>query len=140
MLCTAQNLMLLAQSRNSPILNGQKHQPKNGKQPATPKRNVIVENISNWTLYDLKIAQADVLYRDFMELAANHIPDSPKIYAHLLSEAHTILRIAKEICFDCDANKSVSSTMRNAKDDVQQQQIEKLFFESCQKLADFLVV
>lgn len=126
MLCTSQNVVLLAQSQSSPIKNRQKTSSKNGKQQAN-KQTIT----SDWTLYNLNIPQADGLYRDFMDLAANHIHDSPKIYLHLLSESHIILRIAKEICFGYDTHQL---------NDAKSQKIEKLFFDSCVKLADFFVM
>lgn len=120
MLSTQQNLILLANSNEAPSTNF-----KLSNSSTTDN-----DSISNWTIYDLKLAQADVLYRDFMELANSHIPDSPKMYAHLLNEAHMILRIAKEISFNLldAANVEKSDT------------IERLFLESCLKSADVCVM
>lgn len=140
MFCTQQNLILLAKSNDSPTINGK----SNGKSGKIKQRHTV-ESTANWTLYDLKIAQADVLYKDFMDLATEHKSDftelvtgqnsdKVKIYALLLSEAHIILRITKEISFMGHINDA--SGKSNAATDY----IEKLFYESCQQLGDFYVM
>lgn len=142
MFCTSQNLILLAKSNDSPKNNG----IKSTKQT---KKHQSVESTANWTLYDLKIAQADALYKDFMDLATEHKSDfkelmtgqnadKVKIYGLLLSEAHVILRIAKEICFDGQLNDTSSNSKHL--DHPTPEYIEKLFFESCLQLADSYVM
>lgn len=132
MFATQQNLILLAQSPGvelSAIPNGTKK---------SKRQSTIVEPPSNWTIYNLKVAQADVLYKDFLELAADHATDFTKpmkksdsdkikIYSLLLSEAHTILRIANEISFE------------NIKSDADRR-LESLYLNSCQQLADFYIM
>lgn len=134
MFATQNNLILLAQSPELPALpNG----TKNSK-----KATIVMEPASNWTIYNLKIAQADVLYKDFMEQAADHAidftepleacdSDKIKIYALLLSEAHTILRIANEVVFDSGGMRPMPEDGTN---------LEQLFLSSCQELADFYVM
>lgn len=143
---TQQNLILLARSHESPT-NSSKSNAKSTKQ-SKKQRSTTLETASDWTIYNLKTAQADILYRDFMELAANHATDFSetasgcdsdkiKIYALLLSEAHTILRIAKEISSESGNNTSKSST---AQSNEINNQIDDLFLSSCQQLADFFVM
>lgn len=94
---------------------------------------------TNWTVYNLKMAQADVLYHDFIELANSYISNSPKLYAHLLSEAHMILRIAKEISFHSNAS-SVSMVGDQRTNIEYKDRMNKLFLESCLHLADICVM
>lgn len=142
MFCTPQNLILLAKSNDSPTNNGIKLTKQT-------KKKQSIEAMANWTLYDLKIAQADVLYKDFMDLATEHKSDfkelmtgpnadKVKIYGLLLSEAHVILRIAKDICFDGQPNDTPSNSKYLG--NPTPEYIEKLFFESCLQLADFYVM
>lgn len=135
---TPQSLILLARSLDSPsLVNGSKSKTKSKHE----KNQVAMESTPSWTLYNLKMSQADVLYRDFIEVAANHKTDftelitcqnsdKVKIYALLLSEGHIILRIAKDICIG-EAEKA-SAPYSNA--------IERLFLDSCHQLADFYVM
>lgn len=135
MFATQHNLILLAQSPEPATTapTGTKHSRRQSAPIEAPSS-------SNWTIYNLKIAQADVLYTDFMEVAADHaidftVPmngcdsDKIKIYSLLLSEAHTILRIANEIAFDSGDTKSMPD-----------EGVEELFLNSCQRLADFYVM
>lgn len=150
MFCTSQNLILLAKSSESPTNHAKSTTPKSGKQ--TKKRNTIDQTVAaNWTLYNLKIAQTDVLYKDFMDLANEHKTDSielitgqnsdkVKIYALLLSEAHIILRIAKEICFDGQIDGVASISHGKQIENASFDRIQKLYFDSCQQLADFYVM
>lgn len=135
MFATQQNLILLAQSPEPAVTV-----PSGTKQSKRQSAPIEAPPSSNWTIYNLKIAQADVLYKDFMELAADHAidftepmngcdSDKIKIYSLLLSEAHTILRIANEIVFDSVDTKSMPDAA-----------IGELFLNSCQKLADFYVM
>lgn len=129
---TPQNLILLAQSVNTP--------PADSKFKSKSKQENN-QTESSWTLYNLKMSQADVLYKDFIELAANHKmdftelitsqnSDKVRIYALLLSEGHIILRIAKEI-FIAELNKTSSAYLDT---------IDRLFLDSCHQLADFYVM
>lgn len=129
---TPQNLILLARSHNSPSSDKSKSKSKSTKS---------IESSPSWTLYSLKMSPADVLYKDFIELAANHHSpltelitsqnsDKVRIYALLLSEGHVILRIAKDIYID-EMYDSSTSYMKS---------IEQLFLESCHQLADFYVM
>lgn len=88
------------------------------------------------------MSSADVLYNDFIELAANHKTeltelitsqnsDKVRIYALLLSEGHVILRIAKDIYIGNESNDSSANYTKS---------IERLFLESCHQLADFYVM
>lgn len=131
---TPQNLILLARSLNSPAIA-----LKSKSKSRADKNQIAAE--SSWTLYSLKMAPADVLYKDFIELASNHKTaltelitsqnsDKVRIYALLLTEAHVILRIAKEI-YTGEPNEH-TSTYSNA--------INQLFLESCHQLADFYVM
>lgn len=131
---TSQNLILLAQSFNSPA------NEIKSKSKLRAERNQIAAEHS-WTLYSLKMAPADVLYNDFIELASNHKTaltelitsqnsDKVRIYALLLSEGHVILRIAKEI-YTGEPNEQSSSYSKA---------INRLFLDSCHELADFYVM
>lgn len=128
MLATDQNLILLASSTSKATMPANKEQMKRNDSPST-----------NWTVYNLKMSQADDLYRDFIELANSYIGNSPKLYAHLLSEAHMILRIAKEISFHSNAT-STSSTGNQRASIEYKDLINKLFLESCLHLADICVM
>lgn len=132
---TPNNLILLAQSVNSPS-----NEP-NSKSKSKGKTQIVSESTSNWTLYSLKMSPADVLYKDFIELAANHKigltelitcqnSDKVRIFTLLLSEGHVILRIAKEIY----TGESDAFATNYAKD------IDRLFLDSCHQLADFYVM
>lgn len=140
-------MILLAKSNDSPKNCG-KLSTKSAKQL---KKHATVETSSNWTLYNLKIAQADILYKDFMDLANEHKSDfselmsgqnsdKVKIHSLLLSEAHVILRIAKEIVFDGYANDAFLPNGKSFASAPTPDYIDKLFFESCQQLADFYVM
>lgn len=131
---TPHNLILLAQSLNSPSEIKSKTKSK-------PEKNQITESSSNWTLYNLKMSSADVLYKDFIELAANHKTgltelitsqnsDKVRIYTLLLSEGHVILRIAKEM-YTGEPREITSAYSKT---------VDTLFFESCHQLADFYVM
>ncbi|XP_031634727.1 uncharacterized protein LOC116348019 [Contarinia nasturtii] len=126
---TPENLILLARSLNSP-LNADKS-----------KLKTKTDSMSSWTLYSLKMSPPDVLYKDFIELAANHKTgltelitsqnsDKVRIYSLLLSEGHVILRIAKDI-YTSELNKFTPSYSKA---------IDLLFLESCHQLADFYVM
>lgn len=129
MLATDQNLILLASSNS-------KATPNKTSRDQT-KRNDT--SSANWTVYNLKIAQADVLYHDFIELANSYIGNSPKLYAHLLSEAHMILRIAKEISFH--SNGSFTSKVGDQRASIEyKDRMNQLFLESCLHLADICVM
>lgn len=123
MLATQSNLILMACS--SAGLST--HNPKD------TKRSDEDSQASNWTIYDLKMAQAEVLYREFVNLATNHITDSPKLYAHLLSEGHVILRIAKELVLNADLHTSSADSPITVE---KRDEINRLYTESCLKLAD----
>lgn len=124
MFSTSKNLILLA-SNNVQV----------SRLESKSTSRIDGDNQSNWTIYNLKIASAGVLYRDFMELAANHIPDCPKVYAHLLSEAHMIVRIAKEVSF-----QSEHAINRNTANGELEEQYNQLFLDSCLKLGDVSVM
>lgn len=147
MLHTGTNLILLAQSHSSPPPPPltPSHDPKSkSKSKATAAKNQSpVESAPSWTLYDLKMSPADVLYKDFMDLAANHKTeltelitsqnsDKVRIYVLLLGEGHVILRIAKDICIDDASSTAVSASYIKS--------IERLFRDSCHQLADFYVM
>lgn len=130
---TPHNLILLAQSHNSPSEMKSKSKTKQDK-------NQTIES-SSWTLYSLKMSPGDVLYKDFIEQAANHKTeltelitsqnsDKVRIYTLLLSEGHIILRIAKEIY--TGEPREIST--------VYSKSIDTLFLESCHQLADFYVM
>lgn len=132
---TPQSLILLARSHNSPTSETK------SKLKSKPGKNVVPDSAPSWTLYNLKMSQADVLYKDFIELAANHKTeltelitsqnsDKVRIFALLLSEGHVILRIAKDI-FIGEPNE-ISTSYTKA--------IEQLFLDSCLQLADFYVM
>lgn len=128
---TPENLILLARSSNSPS-NEIKFKTKSKE---------MNQNESSWTLYSLKMAPADVLYKDYIELAANHKTgltelitsqnsDKLRIYTLLLSEGHVILRIAREI-YTGEPNEFSTSYAKR---------IDGLFLDSCHQLADFYVM
>lgn len=96
------------------------------------KSNELIST-SNWTIYDLKMSQAEVLYHEFVNLATNHITDSPKLYTHLLSEGHIILRIAKEMILNANLHTNSNDTPITFEI---RDEINKLYIESCIKLAD----
>lgn len=133
---TPHNLILLARSLDSPTTD-RKSKTKSKQE----KNQIASDSTPNWTLYNLKMSQADVLYKDFIELAANHKTDFTelitgqnsdkiKIYALLLREGHIILRIAKDIYIK-ESSKASSSYSHS---------IEHLFLDSCHQLADFYVM
>lgn len=127
MLTTNESLILLASSVNNAT-------------PTKSKRNETLT--TNWTIYNLKMAGADGLYHDFIELANSYIRNSPKLYAHLLSEAHMILRIAKELTFHSYASTAVSTTGdSNSRSRIEyKDRINELFLESCLHLGDICVM
>lgn len=145
---TAKNLILLARSHVSPspptAPSTPAHDAKSkSKSKAAVKTQISAELAPSWTLYNLKMSPADVLYKDFMELAANHKTeltelitsqnsDKVRIYVLLLGEGHVILRIAKDICIDEASSSEVSTRYTKA--------IERLFRDSCHQLADFYVM
>lgn len=129
MLATDQSLILLASSTS-------KTTPSKSNIDQS-KRNAIAS--TSWTVYNLKMAPADVLYHDFVELAYSYIGNSPKLYAHLLSEAHMILRISREVSFHSSA--PYTSTGDEQKNTVEyNDRMNKLFLRSCLHLADVCVV
>lgn len=140
---TAKNLILLARSHFSPPPPSTPSKDTKSKSKQAVKNQSSAESAPSWTLYNLKMSPADVLYKDFMELAANHKTeltelitsqnsDKVRIYVLLLSEGHVILRIAKDICIDEAASSEVSPRYTKS--------IERLFRDSCHQLADFYVM
>lgn len=138
---TAKNLILLARSHLSPPPPSTPSKTKS--KTTTTKNQVSADLTPSWTLYNLKMSPADVLYKDFMELAANHKTeltelitsqnsDKVRIYVLLLSEGHVILRIAKDICIDEASSNEISPKYTKS--------IERLFRDSCHQLADFYVM
>lgn len=124
----------MARSLNSPA-----NEIKSKSKSRADKNQIAAE--SSWTLYSLKMAPADVLYKDFIELASNHKmeltelitsanSDKVRIYALLLTEAHVILRIAKDI-YTGEHNEHSNTYSKT---------INQLFLESCHQLADFYVM
>lgn len=133
---TPHNLILLARSHSSPS-NANKSKAK------LKSTKSIASDISpSWTLYNLKMSPANVLYNDFIELATSHKTelnelitsqnsDKVRIYALLLSEGHVILRIAKDIYLGNELNDTSVNYTKS---------IEHLFLASCHQLADFYVM
>lgn len=134
MLATERNLILLASS----AISTSKSTPN--KVSANKGQIERTDSIAtNWTVYNLRMARADVLYHDFIELANSYIGNSPKLYAHLLSEAHMILRIAKEISFHSNAS-SITAAGGQTTTIEYKDRINELFLESCLHLADICVL
>lgn len=92
-----------------------------------------------WTIYNMTLPTPENMYRDFDELAKSYFTESSSgscsTYAHLMGEAHVIMRVAKE--FSTIQNNSQTGT-----DLIQYESsdCEKMFLESCRKLGDFCVM
>lgn len=88
-----------------------------------------------WTIYNMTLPSPENMYRDFDELAKSYFTESSSTYAHLMGEAHVIMRVAKEF-----------STIRyNDLNGIELMQYESsdcdnMFLESCRKLGDFCVM
>lgn len=147
---TAKNLILLARSHLSspsqppPSMSSNDSKSKSKSKVAAKNAVSTESSAPSWTLYNLKMSSADILYKDFIELAANHKTeltelitsqnsDKVRIYVLLLSESHVILRIAKDICIG-ESSSSHEASISYIKS------IERLFRDSCHQLADFYVM
>lgn len=91
-----------------------------------------------WTIYNMTLPTPENIYCDFDELAKSYFTESTSTcstYAHLMGEAHVIMRVAKE--FSTIQNNSQTGT-----DLIQYESsdCEKMFIESCRKLGDFCVM
>ncbi|XP_046420236.1 Hermansky-Pudlak syndrome 3 protein [Neodiprion fabricii] len=91
---------------------------------------------NSWTLYSLNLPSSENLYLDFLNTAKHHKNSSPITYRHLLGEAHTILRLSKEV--KRFTGTSITDTS-NISQDVPDSRIESLYSQSCALLGDFYV-
>ncbi|XP_011496672.1 PREDICTED: uncharacterized protein LOC105361260 [Ceratosolen solmsi marchali] len=82
---------------------------------------------NSWTLYSLKLPRPENVYYDIVNAAKNHRTSSPSTYRHLLEEAHTILRLAKDIA-DPHSNQTQSDST-----------LETLYNQSCALLGDYFI-
>ncbi|KAG4069460.1 hypothetical protein HA402_001759 [Bradysia odoriphaga] len=90
-----------------------------------------------WTVYNMALPTPENMYRDFDELAKSYFSESSSCstYAHLMGEAHVIMRVAKEF-------STVQHNSETGTDLIQydSSDCEKMFLESCRKLGDFCVI
>lgn len=90
-----------------------------------------------WTVYSMALPTPEHMYRDFDELAKSYFTESSNCstYAHLMGEAHVILRVAKEFATIAHSTERGTDLVRYESIDC-----EKLYNESCRKLGDFCVM
>ncbi|KAJ6643629.1 Hermansky-Pudlak syndrome 3 protein like [Pseudolycoriella hygida] len=88
-----------------------------------------------WTIYNMTLPSPEDMYGDFDELAKSYFTESGTTYAHLMGEAHVIMRVAKEL-------STIRSNSETGTDLVKYESVkcEKMFLESCRKLGDFCVM
>ncbi|XP_014236252.1 uncharacterized protein LOC106658696 [Trichogramma pretiosum] len=85
---------------------------------------------SSWTLYSLRLPRPENVYFDIINAAKNHKANSPSTYRHLLEEAHTILRLSKEIL---DLHENVNDHFSV------DPKLESLYNQSCALLGDYFI-
>lgn len=91
-----------------------------------------------WTIYNMTLPTPENMYHDFDELAKSYFTESnsgSSTYAHLMGEAHVILRVAKEF-------STIQNNRETGTDLIQYESsdCENMFLESCRKLGDFCVM
>ncbi|XP_066603290.1 BLOC-2 complex member HPS3 [Prorops nasuta] len=100
-------------------------------------RNYIVllaKAENSWTLYSLTLPKLENFYYDLLNAAKSYKSTSPNTYRHLLSEAHALIRLAKDMIHqsidqdNCDDEKS--------KDEAR---LKNLYNQSCALLADYYI-
>lgn len=91
---------------------------------------------NSWTLYSLNLPSPETLYLDFLNTAKNHKNSSPNTYRHLLGEAHTILRISKDVRRQ---NCTPSTETSNSSQDLLDSRLENLYSQSCALLGDYYI-
>lgn len=92
----------------------------------------------NWTLYNLELPTALILYNDFLSLANIHQFSSPQTYCHLISEAHMILRITLMLLQWRNRNESAVNLITPSKND--NEELLEAYKESCRLLGDYFVM
>lgn len=88
---------------------------------------------NSWTMYSLNLPKLENIYFDILNAAKNHKSSSPSTYRHLLGEAHTLIRLAKDVSNDPD-NEELDDTMH--KNDLK---LKNLYNQSCALLADYYI-
>lgn len=91
-----------------------------------------------WTIYNMTLPTPENMYVDFDELAKSYFTETSSAcstYAHLMGEAHVIMRVAKEL-------STIQNNSSNGTDLCQYESsdCENMFLESCRKLGDFCVM
>lgn len=90
-----------------------------------------------WTVYNMTLPTPENMYRDFDELAKSYFTENSgcSTYAHLMGEAHVIMRVAKEFSIVQHSSDTGTDLVQYNSSDC-----EKMFLESCRKLGDFCVI
>ncbi|XP_076242373.1 BLOC-2 complex member HPS3 [Calliopsis andreniformis] len=89
---------------------------------------------NSWTLYSLILPKLENLYYDILNAAKSHKSSSPGTYRHLLGEAHTLIRLAKDTAYDCsDIDELDDTASKNGT------KLKNLYNQSCALLADYYI-
>lgn len=96
---------------------------------------LLTQAEDHWTLYTLSLPSPEDLYYDMLNAAINHKTSSPSTYRHLLSEAYTIVTLAKEVENNIDNNAgSKRSEAKNS-----ETELDALHRKCCALLADVYI-
>ncbi|XP_029162618.1 uncharacterized protein LOC114934141 [Nylanderia fulva] len=89
---------------------------------------------SSWTMYSLNLPKLENVYLDILNAAKNHKSTSPSTYRHLLGEAHTLIRLAKDVSNSDPDNEDFDDATH--KNDLK---LKNLYNQSCALLADYYI-
>uniref|UniRef100_A0A0C9RKX0 HPS3 protein n=1 Tax=Fopius arisanus TaxID=64838 RepID=A0A0C9RKX0_9HYME len=95
---------------------------------------LLASDQDNWTYYSLILPKPEDVYYDILSAANNHKASSPCTYKHLLGEAYTVLKLAKDMVYyssDVEYSRNVNDTSRSY--------LDNLYRQSCGLLADYFV-
>ncbi|XP_015124474.1 uncharacterized protein LOC107046379 [Diachasma alloeum] len=95
---------------------------------------LLASDQDSWTYYSLALPNPEDVYYDILGAANNHKGSSPCTYKHLLGEAYTVLKLAKDMVYytsDVEYSSNINDTSRS--------HLDNLYRQSCGLLADYYV-
>lgn len=102
------------------------------------------DDSSQFMVQSLRKPEVDVIYRNIEEFATRFRFDNPRLFVHLMNEAHVMVRLAAEMSHAIPADelnrqnlKSVPLITWNSNPDPKTMH---LFLTSCRSLGDYFVM
>ncbi|XP_063986922.1 uncharacterized protein LOC135167552 [Diachasmimorpha longicaudata] len=95
---------------------------------------LLAADQESWTYYSLALPNPEDVYYDILSAANNHKGSSPCTYKHLLGEAYTVLKLAKDMVYytsDVEYSSNINDTSKS--------HLDNLYRQSCGLLADYYV-